>query len=98
MTHRPFREMADHVRRHPGGLSQDGQRALIETLEAPWDARTARAFKEVFAGGEGDPAAVTERIQAAVRERGMMPFEAPPPLPVIEDDEVELVCWMVVTA
>lgn len=91
-----FRDMAEHVRRFPGGLTQDEQERLIETLEAPWDVRTSRAFAGIFNQRGVDAGEMTRRILAAVRERGMTPFQAPDPLPVIEEEEVELVCWMAV--
>ncbi|MFH1865747.1 MAG: helicase-related protein [Candidatus Eisenbacteria bacterium] len=93
---RLFRRMADHVRRHPADLSQGERDVLIETLEAPWDMRTRRAFGGIFDPESADPDALTTRIRDTVQERGMMPFRVPDPLPIIREDEVRLVCWMVV--
>ena len=60
--------------------------------------RTRRAFHEVFRAGKEDPAELTRGIRDLVRERGMRPLEPLAPLPPIEEDEIALVCWMVVKA
>jgi hypothetical protein len=31
-----------------------------------------------------------------VEDLGLQPFEAPDPLPRIQEDEVKLICWMVI--
>jgi hypothetical protein len=93
---RLFRRMAEHVRRYPADLSQEEQDSLIETLEAPWDMRTRRAFGGIFDPEAKDPDEVTTRIREMVQERGMMPFRVPNALPIISEDEVRLVCWMAV--
>lgn len=95
---RLFRQMAEHVRRHPADLTQDQQERLIETLEAPWDVRTRRVFKEIFDPDGAESDNMTMLIAERVTELGMEPFQMPEPLPVIEDDEVQLVCWMAVRA
>ena len=46
--------------------------------------------------GEGNPHALSVRLAEKVRELGLQPFVAPEPLPVIDEDEVQLVCWMAV--
>jgi len=33
-----------------------------------------------------------------VRELGLQPFVHPEPLPVIDEDEIVLICWMAVDA
>ena len=90
------REMVDHVRRHVADLTREEQDRLIETLNAPWDVRTRRAFHGILESEGEDPAGITRRIQQVVRERGMNPFQVPDALPVITEEEVQLVCWMVV--
>lgn len=37
-------------------------------------------------------AALVEKI----RELGLQPYQAPEPLPVIEEGEIQLVCWLAV--
>ena len=93
---RVFREMAEHVRRFPADLTQVEQSRLVATLEAPWDVRTRRAFQEFFDPDAVDPNEITTKIQRTVRDRGMTPFQVPRPWPPIEEDEVQLVCWMAV--
>lgn len=95
---RTFREMASHVRQHPADLGQEERDRLIATLEAPWDVRTRRAFQDLLHSDRDDPDGLTTRIRDLVRERGMRPLEPLAPLPPIDEDEIALVCWMVVKA
>lgn len=38
----------------------------------------------------------SRQIVDKVDELGLQPFEAPDPLPPIEENEVKLICWMVI--
>lgn len=42
------------------------------------------------------PVEKSRELVDKVEDLGLQPFEAPDPLPPIEEDEVKLVCWMVV--
>jgi hypothetical protein len=92
-----FRAAAEHLRRHPpAGVSQGELDATIEALEAPWGVRIERAIKGVFAPDAGDHQAASRVLVEKVRELGLQPFVQPEPLPVIDEDEIALVCWMAV--
>ena len=39
-------------------------------------------------------AAASEAIVEKVRLLGLQPYKAPAPLPPIEEEDIELVCWM----
>jgi len=43
-----------------------------------------------------DPFDVSGAIVEKARELGLQPFTAPPPLPLVDEDEAQLVCWMAV--
>jgi hypothetical protein len=86
---------ADHIRKYPPPeFTQEEIDRLIECIEAPWGARIERQIRECLDGGKGVEASVA--IAARVRELGLEPFKAPTPLPPIEEEEVRLVCWLVV--
>lgn len=92
-----FRQAAEHLRKHPpAGVSQNELDMTIESLEAPWGVRIERAIKEVFEPDEEDPTAASKVLVWKVRELGLQPFVQPEPLPVIDDEEITLICWMAV--
>jgi len=92
-----FRTAADHLRAHPpAGIQQPELDLTIEAIEAPWGVRIERPLKEVFRPDEQDPLAVSSALVEKVRELGLQPYKPPKPLPVIEEDEIALVCWMAV--
>lgn len=100
-----FRQIAEHLRRHPpASLNQDELREVLESVEAPWGMRQERALRDVWKdfqdeGGEIDqPSMLSAALVEKVRELGLQPYQAPEPLPVIEEDEIKLVSWMAVTA
>jgi hypothetical protein len=69
---------------------------LIDAVEAPWGIRHERALRAVFDPEDKDPYIVSADVIEKVRELGMDPFDQPEPLPVIEPDDVALICWMAV--
>ena len=92
-----FRAAAEHLRKYPpAGVSQGELDATIEALEAPWGVRIGRAIKEVFDPDTSDRQTASKALVAKVRELGLQPFVQPEPLPVIDEDEIALVCWMAV--
>ncbi len=86
---------ADHIRKYPPpDFTQEEIDRLIECIEAPWGVRIERQIRQCLNGGKGIDASLA--IAAKVRELGLEPFKPPTPLPPIEEDEVRLVCWLVV--
>jgi len=92
-----FRKCAEHLRQHPPpGISQEELDATVEALEAPWGIRHERAIKQVFDREAEDPLAASATLVEKVKELGLQPFAQPEPLPIIDEDEVVLICWMAV--
>ena len=58
--------------------------------------RIERALKEVFDPEAPEHQAASRAFVEKVRELGLQPFVQPEPLPVIDEDEIALVCWMAV--
>lgn len=95
-----FRQMADHVRRHPpAGITVEEMDDVLDRLEAPWPRKTGNAFRDVFSpdADADDPADVSRAIVGKVKELGLQPFLRPEPLPPIDEGQIALVCWMAVT-
>jgi hypothetical protein len=94
-----FRTAADHLRAHPpAGIQQAELDLIIEAVEAPWAMRIERALRDVFDRASQDPLMASAALVEKVRELGLQPFVQPQPLPVIDEDEIALICWMAVEA
>lgn len=92
-----FRAAADHLRAYPPtGVPQAELDLIIEAVEAPWGVRIERALREVFRPEADDPLTSSIRLVEKVKELGLQPFIQPQPLPVIDEDEIALICWMAV--
>jgi len=93
-----FRAAAEHLRKYPptGIKKQEDLDSLIESVEAPWGVRIERVIKEVFDPDAEDPHAASAALANKIGELGLQPFIQPEPLPVIEKDEISLICWMAV--
>ena len=100
-----FRQVAEHLRRHqPGSLTQEQLNRVLDSVEAPWGLRHERALRDVWnnsldeTGEVEDPQLLSAALVEKVHELGLQPYQAPEPLPVIDEEEVQLVCWMGVSA
>lgn len=88
-----LRAAADQLRKYPPpGMIQDEIDKAIEAIEAPWGVRIEKVIREAMEGASG--VAASEAIVEKVRLLGLQPYKAPAPLPPIEEEDIELVCWM----
>ncbi len=51
-------------------------------------------LRQWFESGDMEPSARVTALIERILETGLEPSEPPPPLPPIELEDVELVCWM----
>lgn len=92
-----FLRAADHLRKHPPtDASQSEIDEAVEALEAPWGRRHERAIREVLEQEELETQAISAALIEKVHELGLQPFVQPEPLPVIDEEEIHLICWMAV--
>ncbi|MXR51368.1 helicase [Halovenus sp. WSH3] len=92
-----FREVGQHLREHwPDDMTQDKLQETVEAVEAPWGRRYERELREIYEDESFGPVEKSRQLVEKVDDLGLQPFEAPDPLPPIEEDEVKLICWMVV--
>lgn len=90
-----FRAAAEHVRQHPAdGMTREEIDRLVEAMEAPRGQLIERELRRVFTPDTAQGVESTKAIAEKVRELGLQPWKAPEPLPVIDQEEVELVVWM----
>jgi hypothetical protein len=92
-----LREATELVANHGSHLGVERQRDLVQRLNGRWDKRIVDRVREIVR----TEAAATERLEELIEFVSEAGLEAPPPpvpLPVIERDDVRLVCWMAVLA
>jgi len=70
--------------------------STIDSIEAPWGARIERELRAEFEVEDLVPYVVSLRLYEKVGELGLEPFNPPEPLPIIDEDESTLICWMLV--
>jgi hypothetical protein len=88
-----LRAAAEQLRKFPpSGMTQEDIDKAVESLEAPWGVRIEKVIREAMGSSSGT--AASEAIVEKVRLLGLQPYKAPAPLPPIEEDDIELVCWM----
>jgi hypothetical protein len=86
--------LANMRKNPPKTVSQAELDRAIESLEAPWGVRIERVIREAFDAKIDDPMAASTVLLEKVWELGLQPFIQPQPLPVIDKDDITLVCWM----
>jgi len=93
-----MREAAQLLRAHPPrNLTQEEVEHLIDALEAPYGARIEKIIREAMRA-EAQPARQAEAVAAKAQELGLEPPEPVSALPVIEPDDVHLVCWTAIVS
>ena len=93
-----FREVSEHLRNNwPDDLTQEKLRTTVASVEAPWPRRYERELRDVYEDETLGAIEKSRELVAKVEDLGLQPYEAPDPLPQLEEeDEVKLVCWMAV--
>jgi len=91
------RKVAEHLRRYPSpAIEQDRLTLCLEAVEAPCSFREQNLLRAAY---EKEYPAADEKSKALVEEIeriGLEPYDAPQPLPPIQQDDVHLICWMAV--
>ena len=94
---RLFREVGQHLRDHwPEEFTQEELTEAVASVEAPWGRRYERELREVYEQEDLGPVEKSRQLVSKVDDLGLQPYEAPDPLPPIDEQEVKLVAWMVI--
>ena len=72
--------------------------AVLDAIEAPWSMREERQLRTVWEREYSSASAKASALIEEVERIGVEPHHAPDPLPPIETDDVNLVCWMALTS
>ena len=93
------REVDDFLLNNPpSDVDQEKLNEISDTLLSPWPMREEKKLREIW---DGDFPSLQEKASAlvkAVKETGIEPYEVPMNFPVIEREEVRLVCWLAIQA
>lgn len=93
---KPMRDAADLLRANPPPeLGQRELDRLCDAIEAPYGNRIQRLIRDALAAAEA-PVDQARGVVRVVTELGLEPAPAPEPLPVIELEDVHLVCWLAI--
>ncbi len=88
-----LRAAAEQLRKYPPSkMTQEEIDKALEAIEAPWGVRIEKVIREEMESSSG--VAASEAVVEKIRLLGLQPYKAPSPLPPIEEDDIELVCWM----
>jgi hypothetical protein len=93
---RVMREAAELIRKFPPpGIDQSAADRLYDVLNAPYAERVRRQVREVLQS-EDSPEERSSTLADLVERLALTPPTLPAPLPIIEEDDIHLVCWMAI--
>ncbi len=88
-------DIPEHLRDFPPGeMGGEDYKRLLDTIQAPRGLRIENQFREIYKAEDLSPQEKTQRFIELVNDLGLQPFQPPEPLPIIDKEEVKLVCWM----
>ena len=92
-----MRDAAALLRDHPPlDRPKDEIERTLDALEAPYPVRIQNMVRDAMKSSENE-VEQAEGILEVVRELGLKPSPPPKPLPVIDENDIHLVCWMAIT-
>lgn len=93
------REVAAFIRDHPPQEESPGNvKDALDILESPWPRREQISLRKLFKEGQEQPDVqeLTSRLVEYILGTGLKPSQIPLPLPVIEKEDIQLLCWMAI--
>ena len=91
-----MRDAAALLKKHPPtDIVQTEVDRLIEAIEAPYGTRIQKMIREAMRLSD-DPARQSAAVAELAKDLGLEPAPPPDPLPVIEIEDVHLVCWIAI--
>ena len=87
--------VAEFIRDNPPlDMPDERVHRALDILESPWPRREEIMLRGWFESDEHQGAALAGFLIKQILETGLEPTEPPPLLPPINQDEIELLCWM----
>lgn len=78
----------------PPGDSQDRVNRALDILESPWPRREEIMLRDWFNPDERKGIELARFLIENILKTGLEPLEIPLPLPVINSEDIELICWI----
>ena len=91
LNHRVAKFIRDNP---PLDMPDDRVHRALDILESPWPRREEIMLRSWFESDEHQDASLPSFLIKQILETGLEPTEPPPLLPPIDQDEIELLCWM----
>ena len=89
--------VATFIRSHsPPGKSQEDVDLALNILESPWSRREELLLRGWFEEEDTNKPALAAELIERILNTGLEPAHAPPPLPPVEADDIELLCWLAI--
>jgi hypothetical protein len=96
-TPRILRLIGEHLRNHrPSDVSVEALDRACDAVEAPWGVGQQRPLRAIYEAEGLTDVDKSRRLLDKIRELGLQ-YKAPEPLEVIQEEDVLLVCWMIVS-
>ncbi|QKG94339.1 hypothetical protein HPS36_15770 (plasmid) [Halorubrum salinarum] len=93
-----LREVEEHLAEHvPTNTDQEGAERARKSVGALLSRREQREFREIYNDDGLGPVEKSNLFVDKVDELGLEPFESPDPKPRIRKEDIQLMCWMVIS-
>lgn len=87
--------VAEFIRSHPPlNVPEERVNRALDVLESPWPRREEIMLRNWFESGESEGPAHADFLIDQILETGLEATMPPPPLPPIDPEDVELLCWL----
>ena len=91
-----MRDAAELLRSDPpAGADGEALARALDAIEAPYGNRIQQLFRDIVRSDQSGPVR-SALVLDLVAELGLQPAPAADPLPVIEADDIMLVCWIAI--
>ena len=93
--------VAEFIREYPPrDLDSDSRKLALDILESPWPRREQNQLRTRFTSKEdrnqSDRYTLSHELVEYTLDTGLEPSKPPDPLPLIEPDDIKLLCWMAI--
>jgi hypothetical protein len=89
--------VADFIRNAmPADIDGSDARRALDIVESPWPRREEMMLREWFDDATAEGPVKARFLVEQILSTGLEPFNQPEPLPPIDIDDIELVCWLVI--
>ncbi len=87
--------VAEFIRTNPPlGVSQNKVTRALDILESPWPRREEIMLRGWFQSDKRNGSVLSKFLINEIIETGLEPVEPPSPLPPIQLEDIELLCWL----